>query len=295
MISSMTGFGSAKLDDEAKSIYVEVRSVNGRFLKTKIKCPEFLKGYEEEIEKLLKQKISRGSVTLAINCNTTNNMPLCEINIDNLKAYHAMMLNAKKAIDHNGEVSFDSLINLPGVVERVTEDKTELEKELIDAVFKLINTSVDTMMEMRLRSGADIKNEIMDRGEKIKSLVKEVESLVPQMVENYTDRLHVRVSNMLKNSEVQINKDDLAREIAVFADRSDITEEIKLLSSHVDHFGETMNAGGHVGKKLEFVVQEMFREANTMGSKSNDDGMLNRIFDIKNEIEKIKELTLNIE
>lgn len=294
MISSMTGFGSAEFVDDKKSVSVEIRSVNNRFLKMKIKSPQFLRNYEHEFENEIKRNISRGSVSLVVNYQTIKTPTACNINIENLKTYFKMMQKAKCEIGFENEIDIAALMNMPGVVEHVEKEEEDSDS-VKNLIFDLISTSIDEMQKMRSKSGVDIEEEIESRGKQILVLLEDVKAKVPVMLENYTERLKDRISNLLKDTDVTITRDDLSREIAIFADRSDITEEIKLLSSHVSQFKETMSTGGQVGKKLEFIVQEMFREANTMGSKSNDDTMLRIIFDIKTEIEKIKEMVLNIE
>ncbi|MGR3317767.1 MAG: YicC/YloC family endoribonuclease [Candidatus Anammoxibacter sp.] len=294
MISSMTGFGSAEFEDDEKSIYVEVKTVNNRFLKIRIKNPEFLNVYEQEIEKLIKQKISRGSINLIINYKTAKKEPVCSINFDNLKAYHKMFEQAKKEIGSDNDISIDSLINLPGVIERTINDNIESE-QLTGPIYSLVSDALDDLTKMRVRGGKDIASAIMKITKKISLLLKEVKIRIPEMLANYTQRLQERISKLTKDTDITITKEDLGKEIAIFADRSDITEEINLLSSHLKQLAETLKKKEPVGKKLEFIVQEMFRESNTMGSKSNDDIMLNDIFSIKTEIEKIKELALNIE
>ncbi|MGR3218195.1 MAG: YicC/YloC family endoribonuclease [Candidatus Anammoxibacter sp.] len=294
MISSMTGFGSAESTDDEKLVYVEVKTVNNRFLKIKIKSPEFINGHEQELEKLIKEKISRGSISLIINYKAAKKDPVCNINFDNLKAYHKMFKQAKKEIGSDNDISIDSLISLPGVIERTISDDTETE-QLTETIYNLVSDTLEDLKKMRMRGGKDIAAAITKITKKISSLLKEVKRRTPEMLANYTQRLQERIAKLTKNSDITITKDDLCKEIAIFADRSDITEEINLLNSHLGQLSETLKKKEPVGKKLEFIVQEMFRESNTMGSKSNDDKMLNSIFDIKTEIEKIKELVLNVE
>lgn len=294
MISSMTGYGSAEFVDDDKTVSVEIRSVNNRFFKIKIKSPQFLKSVEQDFENDLKKKLPRGSVSLVINYSSTKPQPMCNINTTNLSAYYKMLQQAKSDIGFDGDLSIDKLLNLPGVIEHFQKEELDVTpvKEL---VCDLLVTAVGEMQQMRLTAGNDIKTEVEKRGVQIMLLLDKVESIIPTMIKNYMERLKERITKLLSGTEVTITKEDLCREVAFFADRSDITEEIKLLTSHVEQLKGTMNKGGQVGKKLEFIVQEMFRESNTMGSKSNDEMMLHHIFDIKTEIEKIKELVLNIE
>lgn len=294
MISSMTGYGSAEFVDEGKSVSVEVRSVNNRFIKIKIKSPHFLRNYEQELENRLKQEIPRGSVIVAINYQSTNPQPVTNINIDNLANYFKVIQEAKNEIGMASDVSIDSLLSLPGVIENSGRSEEDM-SPVKDLVSDLMSSAIVDLNQMKLKSGNEIKDEIEDRCKQIKVLLNNVEERVPTMVVKYEERLRERIGKLLEGTGVNLSKDDLCREVAVFADRSDITEEIKLLGCHVKQLNEIMNIGGQVGKKMEFVVQEMFRESNTMGSKSNEDEMLRYIFDIKTEVEKIKELTLNIE
>lgn len=295
MISSMTGFGFADVEDGATSIRIEARSVNNRYLKIKIKNPESLNGRESEIERRIKQKISRGSVTLTISLVTTDNEePERSINVANLKSYFKMFQQIKEEIGHDRDVNLDSLIALPGVIERSCAARN-LTESTTNLIYDTISTAMKKMAEMRLHAGRDIMDEITERCEHIRALLQNVKARIPEMLDNYSSRLLERITKLTKDVDVSITREDLCREIAIFADRSDITEEINLLTSHLGHLAETMNDGAQVGKKLEFIVQEMFRESNTMGSKSNDDIMLQNIFNIKNEVEKIKELVLNVE
>ena len=294
MISSMTGFGSAGYDDSEKSVNVEVKSVNNRFLKIKAKFPEFMAEFEPVIEKKIKQTIARGTVTLTINFQSVNTEPVCNVNYDTLQTYYNMFQRMKGELGSDQDFSLDALINLPGVIEKTKANEVDI-KLLEKPVFDLISSAMDDLQQMRLRSGKDIMDEIVNRGNQIQSLVKKIEKNAPEMLAVYADRLHERVNKLLKKSDIEIAKDDLCKEIALYADRCDITEEVSLLTSHVEHLNETMDKGGNIGKKLEFIVQEMFREANTMGSKTNNEIMLNNIFDVKTEIEKIKELVLNVE
>jgi len=294
MISSMTGYGSSEFVDEGKSVSVEVRSVNNRFIKIKIKSPHFLRNYEQELENRLKQEIPRGSVTVAITYQSTTPQPVTNINIDNLANYFKVIQEAKNEIGMASDVSIDSLLSLPGVIENSGRSEEDM-SPVKDLVCDLMSSAIVDLNQMKLKSGNEIKDEIEDRCKQIKVLLNNVEERVPAMVVKYEERLRERIGKLLEGTGVNLSKDDLCREVAVFADRSDITEEIKLLGCHVKQLNEIMNNGGQVGKKMEFVVQEMFRESNTMGSKSNEDELLRYIFDIKTEVEKIKELTLNIE
>lgn len=294
MIYSMTGFGAAEFNDNGKRVYVEIRSVNNRFLKINIRSPEFLNHYEQEIENCIKEKISRGAVTVIIEYRSTNSEPLYRVNINILETYYKTLQDLKKEIEYDKDISIESLITLPGVVERIESREIDAEP-IIQIAYSLLKAAMEELLQMRRKAGVVIQSEIKARQGQIESLLKDVEDRILIMLTHYTERLHQRISTLLKGSDIVISKEDLHKEVAIFAERSDITEEIKLLRSHIAQLEEAMDRGGDVGKKLEFIVQEMFREANTMASKSNDEKMLYSIVNIKAEVEKIKELVLNVE
>ena len=297
MIKSMTGFGRAEIKDEEKTILVEMRSVNNKYLKINTRIPESLMGYEDRIERLLKKELVRGTVNLAIEYKVCDQVPKCVINKDTLREYHNMISEAGKEIFSRQDISLDSLISLPGVMEfkkeagngKIQDDDFWRELE------HLIKLSVDDLNSMKVAEGRNLQTEIEKWKNRISELLEEIETMAPNVVMEYSKRIQERVSSLLEGTGNIIEKNDLNREIAIFADRCDISEELGRLRSHISLFDNVMENEEPNGRKLEFIVQEMFREANTIAAKANNADIIKDVISVKTEIERIKEQVLNIE
>jgi uncharacterized protein (TIGR00255 family) len=293
----MTGFGRAEIKDEDMTILVEMRSVNNKYLKINTRIPESLMGYEDRIERLLKKELVRGTVNLTIEYKVCEQAPKCVINKNTLREYHSMISEAGKEIFSRQDISLDNLISLPGVLEfkkeagngKVQDDGFWKELE------KLIKLSVDDLNNMKVAEGRNLQTEIEKWKSRISELLDEIETMAPNVVMEYSKRIQERVSSLLEDTGNKIEKNDLNREIAIFADRCDISEELGRLRSHISLFENVMENEEPNGRKLEFIVQEMFREANTIAAKANNADIIKDVITIKTEIERIKEQVLNIE
>ena len=297
MIKSMTGFGRSELNDEKKSVAVELRSVNNKYLKINIRIPDLLTGFEDKIEKLLKKELVRGTINLTIDYKTSDQVPKCVINKDILKDYHSIISEARKEISFQQDVTLDNLISLPGVLEFKKESGNgKMEDEgLWQELEQLVKHSISDLKEMRKAEGKNLRIEIDKWKDKISVLLDEIETVAPKVVSEYSTRIQERVSTLLSGMDSKIEKSDLNKEIAIFADRCDISEELGRLRSHILLFNNVMDNEEPNGRKLEFIVQEMFREANTIASKANNSDIIEDVISIKTEIERIKEQVLNIE
>ncbi|MBT3878695.1 MAG: YicC family protein [Candidatus Scalindua sp.] len=297
MIKSMTGFGRSELNDEKKTVAVELRSVNNKYLKINIRIPDLLSGVEDKIEKLLKKELVRGTVNLTIDYKTDDQVPKCVINKDILKDYHNIISEARKEISFQQDVTLDNLISLPGVLEfkKNSENGKAEDEGLWQELEQLVKLSVNDLKEMREAEGKNLRIEIDKWKDKISVLLDKIETMAPKVVSEYSNRILERVSTLLSSTDSKIEKGDLLKEIAIFADRCDISEELGRLRSHILLFNNTMDNEEPNGRKLEFIVQEMFREANTIASKANNSEIIEDVISIKTEIERIKEQVLNIE
>ncbi len=297
MIKSMTGFGRSELKDEMKAVVVELRSVNNKYLKINSRIPELLTGFEDRIEKLLRNELVRGTINLTIEYKTCDQAPKCVINKDILKEYHSKIDEVRKEISFQQDVTLDNLISLPGVLEFKKEpvngsvDDDNFWQELE----QLIRLSVKDLIKMREAEGQNLRIEIDKWKSKISALLDEIETMAPKVVQEYSSRIRDRVSTLLDGTDSKIDNSDLQKEIAIFADRCDISEELGRLRSHILLFDNVMDNEEPNGRKLEFIVQEMFREANTIASKANNSDIIKDVISIKTEIERIKEQILNIE
>lgn len=290
----MTGFGTAEIKDETKIIQIEIRTVNNRFLKIESRIPQPLKIYEGQIEGLVKHKIHRGSVFIAVDYKLARQDYNYRLNVDTLKMYYNSLQEIRNALGMKEDISISSLIQLPGVYQQEQGANGDIEG-LWPQLEKMVEASLNKVIQMRSEEGKNLWKEIESRRNEIALLLKKVEDKAPHIVRGYKQRLQERVSTLLAGSGANVVETDLCKEIAFFAERSDITEEIARLKSHLSQLDDTMMEEHPVGKKLEFIVQEMFREANTMASKANDSELVWDIIGIKTEIEKIKEQVLNIE
>ena len=297
MIRSMTGYGRAETKDETKTILVEVRSINNKYLKTNIRIPESLSMFEDRIERFLKKELVRGTINLTIEYKSCAQIPKCIINKDILKEYHSVISEARNEISSEQDITFDNLISLPGVLEfkKESESGNLHDDDFWKELEQLIKLSVDSLKDMREAEGQNLRVEIEKWKNKISKLLDEIETMAPKVVLEYSNRIQERVSSLLSGIESKIEKSDLNKEIAIFADRCDISEELGRLRSHIMLFDNVMDNEEPNGRKLEFIVQEMFREANTIASKANNATIIENTISVKTEIERIKEQVLNLE
>ncbi len=294
MLRSMTGFGRAESKDDNAVLTVEIRSVNNRFLKVSTKLPDSLLAYREQWEKILKNRLSRGSVFMDIECRLLQELPGFQVNLETLKGYYGSLKELREELGPEGDVPLASLFSLPGICERVKVQENDL-AELVPVFEKLINSALDELMGMRVQEGGVLEEDIVSSKERITRMLDVLEKRAPEVVSGYRDRLRKRVSNLLQGVDVELSDGELAREVAFFAERADIAEEITRLGSHISQLEEAIREDAPSGRKQEFIIQEMFREANTMGSKVSDGDMLRIVIDIKMEVEKIKEQVFNVE
>jgi len=273
---------------------VEIRSVNNRFLKLDSRLPEALQPFESEIERPVREKIFRGTVTLNVNYQSYRQEPEYTLNGDRLKEYYRLLTDIKKEIGSRERISINSMIMLPGVLQKGKNSQVNPDA-ILSTCLSLVQKALEKMLEMRAIEGKHLCKDIEQRKEFVLSALHKVEAGAPTVVQEYGKRLKARVASLLSGTGVELTDSNLCREIAVFAERCDISEEISRLKSHLSQLQETIALDEPVGRKLDFIVQEMFREINTMCSKANDSALLKELVDVKTEIEKIREQIFNIE
>jgi uncharacterized protein (TIGR00255 family) len=292
----MTGFGRAELKGEENTILVEIRSLNNKYLKINTKIPESLTDFEERIGKLIKKEMFRGTVNLTLEYKTSEQEPKCFINKDVLKKYYSSVCETREEISSKQDVSLEKLISLPGVLEfkkdtgngKVTDDLwLELEKS--------IKLAIDDLNQMKGAEGRNLQLEIEKWTNQISLLLDKIETKSANVVSGYRDRIQERIASLLEGTEIKIDKSDLYKEVAIFADRCDISEELGRLRSHLLLLNDVMENEEPTGRKLEFIVQEMFREANTIAAKANNADIIKDVIDVKTEIERTKEQVFNVE
>ncbi|SCJ49440.1 YicC-like family%2C N-terminal region [uncultured Clostridium sp.] len=293
MVKSMTSFGRSSSEEGQKRIFtVEMKSVNNRYLDINIRMPKALISLEEEVRKMISSSLSRGKVDIFINLkNYSQNEGTPKIDLKLAEDY----LNCLKQIEENfglkNDVSVMQLARFPEVITMVQEE--EKIEEIFEELKPLISKSIEMMICMRIAEGEKLKEDILDKVTVIENLVKEIEKVADTIPKAYKIKLEERLSELLSGADVDQNR--LATEVCIFADKATVDEEITRLGSHISQIRKTLSLDEPIGRKLDFIIQEMNRETNTIGSKSSDIHMTNLVIDIKNLIEKIREQVQNIE
>ena len=293
MIISMTGFGDAATERGGTHYSVEVRSLNNRFFKSVIKLPEIVSNMEPELETLLREKLGRGSVTFILKLRSESADVAYKINSSALVAYLKQLKEIKEL---TGVVSFDlsALLNLPGVCQEPRDETDEIERHG-PAIRELAIKAIEKLTAMRKREGEALFGDLQKHAASITANLKAIQTRAPLVIEEYHKRLTMRVNQLIGKAELQLDSADLCKEVAVFAERADISEEIQRLTSHIESFENACRQGEHPGRKLDFITQEMLREANTIASKSNDAKIAGHIVEIKTCIDRLKEQVQNVE
>ena len=295
MIRSMTGFGGASARADGVNYVVEARSVNNRYFKTLIRLPEDLQGLEPELEAALSKQLNRGSVTMIVRFTDNSANAAARINPQAVQRY-LEQIRAVPDLDHeSATIDLGALMGLPGVV--VADSGEERMKRARSVLVGLVEEACGKVLAMRAREGQTLHADLEQHCKLITEQLAVIGERAPVVVELYRERLRQRMNALLAESGTAVRDEDLVREVAVFAERSDLAEEVSRLQGHVEHFREIMNApeAQPAGRTLEFLTQEMLREANTIAGKSLDAQISRRIVEIKGAIDRIKEQVQNVE
>jgi uncharacterized protein (TIGR00255 family) len=294
VLLSMTGFGDARGENERLSVAVEVRSVNNRYLKVVSKLPDSLSPLESEIEKLVRGTIARGTVNVAFRIDRLEGGGDFGLDREVLAGYWRQLCDAAAAARTAPPSDVSALLALPGVVVEQSVGSGDREQDL-PLVQAVLGEALGKLDEFRRTEGQSMAEELRANARLIAGQLDLVAAQAPQVVSQYRDRLCERVKELLNGSEAMVTPADLIREVSIFAERCDINEEITRMRSHLAQFEEFLNAATSMGRKLEFLTQEMFREVNTIGSKANDVSIAHCVVEMKSAIEKIREILQNVE
>ena len=293
MIVSMTGFGDATAEREGTHYAVEIRSLNNRFFKAVIKLPDIVSGLEPEVETTLRDKLSRGSITCILKMRVEGAEAAYVINQAALQSY-IQQLHQVTSLGEAVRIDLASLLHLPGVTQEPTDDGDHLERHG-PIIRQLIEQATKKLISMREREGQALYVDLSKHVNVIATALAEIEKRAPFVIDEYHKRLLLRVNELMSKAQVSVQQTDLLKEVAVFAERSDIAEEIQRLRHHLTVFDHTCKTTEHAGRKLDFITQEMLREANTIGSKANDATIAGHVVDIKGAIDRMKEQVQNVE
>lgn len=300
MIRSMTGFGEASTQAAGIHYSVELRSLNNRYFKPTVRLPEPIAGLEAELETLLRKRLMRGSIVLNVRMAAAAGAVTSLISEEAVLKYleHLETIHAKVHASSNRSVNIDltALLALPGVI-RPAEEDTSLLRKSRPVVADLLEEACVRLLEMRLTEGRLLAEDLDRQRQDILQRLAQVQQRAPAVVEEYHQRLSARVEDLAARAKLEIDKADLIREVAIFADRADITEELARIKVHLEHFAQIIASaeGTPAGRTLDFVAQELLREANTIASKSNDAPISRAIVEIKSSIDRIKEQVQNVE
>ncbi len=293
MLRSMTGFGAAQASIEGVEYAVEIRSVNSRYIKLTTRLPEIWSAAEAEIEALLRKSISRGAVTLKVRMRIPDDKAAHRVNSVALQNYVNQLQMLPIRDDPTTRVDLASLLQLPGVCEPPPLD--DLCEATRDGLMALIAQTLDQLIDMRCKEGQAVTADLLAQCKVIEQNLATIEPRAGDVIKEYHQRLTARVAELVEAQRITIDAESLAREVAIYAERCDIAEEISRLRGHLDQFRAATELTEPAGRKLDFIAQEMLREGNTIGSKANDSEIAQAVVEIKTAIDRIKEQAANVE
>jgi len=292
----MTGYGEAAREVSGAHYFLEIRSLNAKYFKSVIRLPDEFQGLEPELEAALRKRLTRGTVTVSGACTDASASAAQTVNHEALASYIDQIRRAGPVQRGEAGVDVGSLLMLPGVLQAPANEEERIQTAR-GIYVDLLGKALDGVLAMRVREGETTRDDLVKHLNVISEKLESVTERAPLVVDEYQERLRARVDGMLKELGVSVEPADLVREVAVYAERSDIAEELTRLAAHVDQFRDIVSgeAEDPVGRTLDFVAQEMLREANTIASKCNDAQIARDIVVIKGAVDRIKEQVQNVE
>lgn len=292
MIYSMTGQGRAKLAVDGMEIEAEVRSVNNRFLKVTFKLTDPLSPFELAMENLVREHLKRGSVHVFVRYSGTGQSQSASINTDLLEHYLSQTIQAVKKTGYPLTLELGSVLNLPGVL---APGNVADESALSELTLKTLSAALLDLNKMRQTEGDAMGRQLLELIRLVRELRGQIEVRAPEVIVEYRKRLESRVRMALNDLGHSADELDILREVLQFSDRCDVREELVRLSSHLDRFEEALEGAESQGRRLDFLIQEIFRETNTIGAKANDATIAHYVVSIKTSVEQMRELVQNVE
>ena len=291
MIKSMTGYGRADKKVELRDYQIEIKSVNHKYLDITIKMPKNISHKEEEIKKVVKSKLHRGKIDILVTFtdNSVENKKIT-LNTDLAKIYINQLRELAQEEKIWSDIQVTDIAKFPDVlIVENNQDDEMLEQELQEVTMQALNQ----LIEMRRNEGNKIAEDLQKRIGEIKEKVENISNLSTGLIENYIVKLNARIKELAQDCEIDENR--IAQEVVIYADKCSVEEEVTRLNSHISQFKELLKSDENVGKKLDFIIQEMNRETNTIGSKANSLEITNEVINIKTQLENIREQVQNIE
>jgi uncharacterized protein (TIGR00255 family) len=292
----MTGYGEARYQSDNLSVAVELRALNNRYLKVSLRAADPYHLLEPEFEKVVRRTVRRGTLQIHFRCDRQYTAGDFRINTTALKSYIDQLRTVSEhlGLRERADVLLAQVLALPGVVPEPGNAAVDLHEDW-PLFQRVLEEALGQLQTMRSEEGRAMAQELLQHRDTIAAQLGKIRARIPQVTTTFRDRLHERVRALLAEHDVEIDRNDLIKEVSIFAERSDIAEEVVRLASHLDQFQEMMNDPESPGRKLEFLSQEMFRETNTIGSKASDIEISRHVVEIKGTLEKVRELIQNIE
>lgn len=293
MIRSMTGYGKGEVENQLYKLKIELKSVNHRYLDINVKLPRYLIYLEEGIKKLVKEKINRGKVDVFVNFDFADASSLdVKVDIPLAKSFKKALEELKDELEIEDSIRLNNILSVSDVIKT---EKKELDEDLVwETIREATGIALDKILQMREYEGEQLRNDIYTKLDNIEIISDRIEKRAPLVVDEYRGKLNDRINSILEDGTI-VDPDRLAVEVAIYADKSSIDEELTRLRSHVLQLRSILSEEDAIGRKLDFLIQEFNREVNTIGSKSSDTEIVKAVVELKSEIEKIREQVQNIE
>ena len=294
MLLSMTGFGEAVCHQDGRTVAVEVRTINSRYFKLSLRAGEGYGSLEPQIEATVRKAVRRGTVQINIRVDRAPSADDYRINVDVLERFRRQLEPLCRQWGVSEAVNPEAMLALPGVIDEKSTTTIDPAADWL-VIAPTLQQAMENLTQMRAREGQAMADDLQENCRSIGVELEKVRIRAPQVVDAYRERLEERIQKVLAERDVILQPADVIREVSLFAERGDISEEVVRLQSHLDQFDELMKLPESSGRKLEFITQEMFRETNTIGSKANDVEIARHVIEIKAAIERLREMIQNIE
>jgi uncharacterized protein (TIGR00255 family) len=290
----MTGYGEAKGELNGITYVVEIKTVNNRYLKTNIRLPDMAAFLEEDINKRLRAHLARGTVSYVLRLKNAPANALFDIDEAALQSYMQKLSKLASSGNLRCPIDIGGLLTLPGIVQPRMPDE-EVAEQIRETVLRISQDAIEQLKQMRAMEGAALEADLKKHCKAIQQVLNQIRARSKVVLQEYAKKLNKRVDELLADAKLKLDEETLAREVAIFAERSDISEEIARLNSHLQQLLQSCEAQGQAGRRLDFISQEMLREANTIASKASDTEIVRCVVEIKCRIDRVKEQVQNVE
>ena len=292
MLRSMTGFGLGEAETPGLVVRVEIRSVNHRFLQTRFRLPSEFADLEPRVDQAVKKRLSRGAVTLTVIVNRAAAPTSVVVDEELAGRYMKLLARISSKLKLENDLKLSNLISLPGVISSQPDESAHQRESKL--MMTAVENAITNLVAMRETEGASMETDLLRQAKAIAKLRASIQKRLPKVLQAHFDGMRKRAEELMQGEHTFEGR-DLARELALLAERSDVSEELSRLDSHLEQLHSILGKGGEVGRKLDFLVQELYREANTIGSKAGDAKVAHAVVDLKTHIERIREQVQNVE